>query len=104
MIASDVLEVRVRARGLAERLSARGVVCEVVDTAASIGGGSFPTARIPSCAVALRGDAQQIDVRLRAGEPPVISRILDGRVLLDLRTIPLAVDDELAAIVQRAIA
>jgi L-seryl-tRNA(Ser) seleniumtransferase len=104
MIATDVTEVRTRAQRLAQRLVTRGVACEVVDTAASVGGGSFPTARIPSCGVALRGDAERIDIRLRAGEPPVISRIVDGRVLLDLRTIAIGVDEELPAIVQGAIA
>ncbi len=104
MIARDVAEVRARARSVAERLSSRGIACEVVDTEASVGGGAFPTARIPSAAVALRGNAEQTDVRLRAGEPPVISRIIEGRIVLDLRTIQPGLEDGLADMVERVLA
>jgi L-seryl-tRNA(Ser) seleniumtransferase len=103
MISADVAEVRARAQSLAERLTSRRIACEVVATDASVGGGSFPTARIPSAAVALSGNAERLDVRLRAGEPPLVSRIVDGRVVLDLRTIQPAADDELVAIVERAL-
>jgi L-seryl-tRNA(Ser) seleniumtransferase len=76
----------------------------VVDTEASVGGGAFPTARLPSAAVALSGNAERHDVRLRAGEPPVVSRIVDGRLVLDARTVLFGSDDELAGIVKRAVA
>ena len=102
MIAADVADVRARARAIAQRLASRGVRCEVMDTESSVGGGSFPTARIASAAVALSGNAEQLDARLRAGEPPVVGRIVDGRVLLDVRTVPPAVDEELATKVERA--
>ena len=104
MLARDVGDVRARAGSLAQRLSARGVRCEVVETEASVGGGAFPTARIPSAAVALSGNAERVDVRLRAADPPVISRIVDGRVLLDARTLAPGIDDELIGIVEHACA
>lgn len=104
MIAADVADVRARARAVAQRLASRGVRCEVLDTEASIGGGSFPTARIASAAVALSGNADQLDARLRAGEPPIVGRIVDGRVVLDVRTVQPAVDEELATLVERALA
>jgi L-seryl-tRNA(Ser) seleniumtransferase len=104
MIATSVATVRDRARAVAARLASRGVAGEVIDTEASVGGGAFPTARIPSAGVALNGIAERHDARLRAGEPPVVGRIIDGRLTLDLRTIPPGVDDELAAILERALA
>jgi L-seryl-tRNA(Ser) seleniumtransferase len=103
MITADVADVRARARVLAERLFARGIGCEVVETEASIGGGAFPTARIASAGVALSSNPERLDMRLRAEEPPVVARIQEGRVVLDLRTVPPAAEDELAAIIQRAI-
>ena len=102
MIAADVADVRARAHAIAQRLASRDVRCEVLDTESSVGGGSFPTARIASAAVALFGNAEQLDARLRAGAPPVVGRIVDGRVLLDLRTVPPAIDEELATQVERA--
>ena len=80
------------------------IACEVVETEASVGGGAFPTARIPSAGVALDGSAERHDARLRASDPPVVGRIIDGRLALDLRTIPPGVDDELAGILERALA
>ncbi len=55
------------------------------------GGGSMPLRSAPGWAVALRHDGASsaaLEKALRAGDPPVICRILDGRVLLDLRTVP----------------
>jgi L-seryl-tRNA(Ser) seleniumtransferase len=103
MISADVGDVRTRARSLAGRLASRGIACDVVDTEASIGGGAFPTARIPSAAVALAGNAEQHDARLRAGEPPLVSRIVDGRVVLDLRTMQPPVDDDVTRVIERAV-
>jgi L-seryl-tRNA(Ser) seleniumtransferase len=54
----------------------------------AIGGGSLPGETLPSVAVALSADApDQLVRRLRLGNPAVIARITDGRVLLDMRTI-----------------
>jgi L-seryl-tRNA(Ser) seleniumtransferase len=79
------------------------VACDVIATDGSVGGGAFPTARIPSAAVALSGDAERHDARLRAAEPPVVGRIVDGRMVLDLRAIPPTVDNELPGIVHSAV-
>jgi L-seryl-tRNA(Ser) seleniumtransferase len=88
---ADVLEAR--ARRLAE-----GCGGEVVASTAKVGGGALPLLELPGPAVAL-------DVALagplRAADPPVIGRISDGRLLLDVRTLT---DDEadLAAAAVRA--
>ena len=76
----------------------------VVDTDASVGGGAFPTARIPSAALAVGGPAERIERELRAGEPPVVARVADGRVLLDPRAVPSLDDAPLARAVGDAIA
>ena len=104
MIATGVATVRERARALAARLASRKIPCDVVETEASVGGGAFPTARIPSAGVALDGSAERHDARLRASDPPIVGRIIDGRLTLDLRTIPPGVDDELTDILERALA
>jgi len=63
---------------------------EVVESASAIGGGSAPGATLPSYALALRFDgmsAQQLVGALRRAETPVIGRVEEDRVLLDLRTV-----------------
>jgi L-seryl-tRNA(Ser) seleniumtransferase len=60
----------------------------VAPSIASVGGGAFPTAEIPSRAVVLSRDAERTEERLRRhGEPAVIGRIADGKLLLDLRSV-----------------
>ena len=93
MLTATAESVRARAATLAHLVDVVGVPCTVVETEATVGGGAFPTARIPSFAVAIAGDAAAIEAMLRAGGPegherPVIGRIADGRLLLDLRSVP----------------
>jgi L-seryl-tRNA(Ser) seleniumtransferase len=88
----DVL--RTRAMALAGRVSV-----EVVDTRATVGGGSLPGETLASVGLALDG-ARSADARLRrlrTGSPAVVGRIEDGRVVLDLRTVDATDDGALAA-------
>jgi L-seryl-tRNA(Ser) seleniumtransferase len=96
--------VRARAARLCDALASSGVPASVVDSDASVGGGAFPTARILSAALALGGPAERIERELRAGEPAVIARVTDGRVLLDPRTVPQTDDAALTRAVSDAIA
>jgi L-seryl-tRNA(Ser) seleniumtransferase len=84
-ITTDLASLRRRAEAIA---SAPGMAqIEVVESEASVGGGTFPTARIPSVALSIGGRADRIETSLRAGDPPLVVRVADGRVLIDLRTI-----------------
>ena len=76
-----------RARAQAIRRSVDSDMISVTDSDASVGGGAFPTARIPSIALAIGGDASAIEQRLRLGNQTVIPRIADGNVIIDLRTV-----------------
>jgi len=86
MIRSSADEMRERA----ERLLARvpGLDAGVEAGESVIGGGSTPEQAIPTWLIAVRHtDVVAAEKRLRAGNPPVIARIEDGRLLLDLRTV-----------------
>jgi L-seryl-tRNA(Ser) seleniumtransferase len=54
-------------------------------------------------AVALAGDAPAHDARLRAAPLPVVGRIADDEMLLDLRSVPPEADDDLASAVIAAL-
>ena len=95
MLTAPSQTVRARAEQVSARLSTAGLKCNVVDTEAGVGGGAFPTARIPSHAIAISGQADDIERRLRTGRVPVIGRIAQGHVLLELRSVPPAHDDQL---------
>jgi L-seryl-tRNA(Ser) seleniumtransferase len=81
------------ARDLAVRIEAlvgRSASVEVCPTLAEMGGGALPGVDLPSWAVALRPRSEPVDAwerRLRLHRPPVVARVADERVLLDLRTI-----------------
>ena len=104
-VLAQLTEPALSLRERAERLRAAigDPRIEVVETKASVGGGAFPTAEIPSAGIAIAGRADAVEQRLRAGNPPIIGRIADGRVILDLRTVAQREDAELATAVKASI-
>lgn len=101
MLTAPIEVVRERATRTRRALHDAGVSCAIVDSAATVGAGAFPTASLPSAAVALEGDAEQWSVALRSGGTAVVGRVQEGRMLLDLRTVP---DDDVAALVAAVVA
>ena len=76
-------------RGLGAAVTAR-LAASVVEDRAQVGGGALPTVELPTAAVAIGATdaaARALDARLRAGDPPVIGRLVDDRLLLDCRTV-----------------
>ena len=66
--------------------------------------GAFPGARIPSVALAVAMESETVERRLRLGQPAVIGRLADGRLLLDLRSIMPGEDDEVVDALRSAMA
>jgi L-seryl-tRNA(Ser) seleniumtransferase len=63
---------------------------KVVDGESVLGGGSAPGATLPTKLVAVTSDDIPVDEiarRLRTNEPPIVARVDENRVLLDLRTV-----------------
>jgi L-seryl-tRNA(Ser) seleniumtransferase len=91
MLALAPDEIRKRAAALVERLSPlANLSLRVEESTSRVGGGAAPEAEIPTFVVALSSpaaSADQILTALRRHRPPVIARISEDRVLLDLRTI-----------------
>ena len=71
----------------------------------AVGGGSLPGQTQPSWAVALTSDSPDAQATtLRRANPPVIARIEDGRVFLDLRAVLPEQDSVLQRVVGEALA
>ncbi|HEX3533672.1 MAG TPA: L-seryl-tRNA(Sec) selenium transferase [Gemmatimonadaceae bacterium] len=96
MLTETVREITARAETIAAKLRAAGIEAKVAESSASVGGGAFPTAAIPSRAIVLSHNSRELEERLRLGEPAVIGRVSDGELLLDLRSV-LPHEDELLA-------
>ena len=79
-----------RAEALVARLESSRVRAEMIDGESLIGGGSAPSSVLATrlLAVSCEGlSADELSARLRAADPPIIARVENGRVLLDLRTV-----------------
>jgi L-seryl-tRNA(Ser) seleniumtransferase len=91
-------------RGRAERLLATtpDLHATLEPGESVIGGGSTPDQSIPTWLIVIRArDVIALERRLRTGDPPVIARIEDDRLLIDLRTVHPEEDPQLAAALAR---
>lgn len=75
-------------RERATRIAAQIAEATVTDVESRVGGGSLPQAVIPSVGIAIpSAQSDGVAARLRRGTPPIVARIEDQRVVLDLRTV-----------------
>jgi L-seryl-tRNA(Ser) seleniumtransferase len=91
MLSMTVAEIAPRARALAEALRGSGWKAETIEGVSAVGGGSAPGLELPTLLVALERGGQppdDLDAALRRLQPPIVARIQDDRVVLDLRTVP----------------
>jgi L-seryl-tRNA(Ser) seleniumtransferase len=107
MIAMPAQAIDARARELAAAIESAGYRAGVRDGFSTVGGGSVPGSQLPTRVVAISASpvsADALEAALRASDPPVIARIDDGSVVLDLRTVPPEDDDLLARLISAALA
>jgi L-seryl-tRNA(Ser) seleniumtransferase len=79
-----------RAEALVAKLISGGLEVELIDGESVIGGGAAPSSVLPTRLLALfrkNMSADEIATRLRAYDPPIVARVEEDRVLLDLRTV-----------------
>jgi L-seryl-tRNA(Ser) seleniumtransferase len=105
MLTLDIEAIEARARLLADRLVAGGWQVSLVSGTSAVGGGSAPGLALPTVLVAMGREpltAAALEARLRELSTPVIARIVDDTVVLDLRTIPPDADEQLAELLSSA--
>jgi L-seryl-tRNA(Ser) seleniumtransferase len=100
MLRAPAEQIRQRAEALQEKLKAASYLrSEVIAGESLVGGGSAPTSTLPTFLLALTAQAFSADelaARLRGHNPPIVARVEEGRVLVDLRTVFESEDDEVA--------
>jgi L-seryl-tRNA(Ser) seleniumtransferase len=109
MLGLPAAAVGARAESLASALRAAvpGVRCGLEDGMSEVGGGALPLQALPTRLVALDpgpSSAATLEARLRTGNPPVLARVQDDRVLLDLRTVAVEEEPRLLSAVVAALA
>ncbi|MEU9743393.1 L-seryl-tRNA(Sec) selenium transferase [Micromonospora chersina] len=90
--------LRARTERLRDRLGEDGCKAEVVPSAAVVGGGGAPGVELDSWALSL---PERYAEPLRTGAPPILGRVLHGRLLLDLRCVPADADPDVRAAILR---
>jgi L-seryl-tRNA(Ser) seleniumtransferase len=93
MLGLSANEMENRAKLIISQIVGNGstaLKASIVPGESAIGGGSGPTTAPPTSLIALtheRLSAQEIESFLRESTPPIISRVAEGKVLIDLRTV-----------------
>ncbi|MFI9638440.1 L-seryl-tRNA(Sec) selenium transferase [Micromonospora sp. NPDC051925] len=95
---ADPAVLRERSERLRDALGVEGRKAEVVPSVAVVGGGGAPGVELDSWSLSL---PERYADPLRQGDPPVLGRVVRGRLLLDLRCVPAAADDALRDAVLR---
>jgi len=103
MLTQPMSEITRKAELLASGISHTGsadITAAIQDDLSQTGGGALPTGNLPTRVVAVSHthlSANQLESRLRLGKPHVITRIREGLVLFDPRTLN---DEEIGKIVE----
>jgi L-seryl-tRNA(Ser) seleniumtransferase len=93
MIAMTSKELGARARSFSRRLKAaipKGIHVQLLEGNSVVGGGSCPECRLPTTLIALESNVASpntVESRLRSQDPPIILRVEEDRLLVDLRTV-----------------
>jgi L-seryl-tRNA(Ser) seleniumtransferase len=94
MLSTTPAELRARAGAYTAAVAA----AKIVDTIGYIGGGALPQASIASVGVAIQTpEPDALSARLRCGDPAIVARIENDRVVLDLRTVSPSEDERVVA-------
>ena len=96
-------EIGKRAKAVAEKTRRPGLSVRVMAGESVIGGGAAPSAVLPTTLLAITSktrSADELAARLRASAPPIIARVEDAQVLLDLRTVFPEQDETVAVALQ----
>jgi L-seryl-tRNA(Ser) seleniumtransferase len=101
MLSVSPEELMRRCHWIVGQIKSPDLLADVVSVASLIGGGTAPKASLPSCAISLRHRSlasTELSAALRRLDPPIIGRIEDDAVLLDLRTVHPRLDGDIVSL------
>ncbi len=104
MMSLSKTEIDERAKAMAKKIRSAKLEVALIDGESVIGGGAAPSSTLPTrlLAVSCKGlSADDLARSLRASAPPIVARVEDDRVLLDLRTVFPAQDETVISVLQR---
>nr|WP_283152184.1 L-seryl-tRNA(Sec) selenium transferase [Pseudalkalibacillus hwajinpoensis] len=99
-ITKSAEEIRERSELFQQRLERKApqYSIEVVEGTSQVGGGTMPSVELPTYVIALQTDqysVNELEEFLRLSNTPIITRIQDGKILIDLRTVTIEEEDDI---------
>ena len=83
-------DLQSRAQAFVQKVSNPNLSIEIQQSESAVGGGAGPTADLPTALIAVTHSfrsPQEVETALRSSSPPIVARVSDEKVLLDLRTV-----------------
>ena len=99
MLALSAAEIEERAKAVIKQVTPTDLTLTLQAGESAVGGGTAPTSKLKSVVIAIahpRKSAAELEQQLRYSSPPVIARVAEEKVLIDVRTV---VPDELSALI-----
>jgi L-seryl-tRNA(Ser) seleniumtransferase len=90
MLALTATEIEQQAKTVLEHVAPTKIRLNLEPGESTLGGGTAPTSKLPTILISItdpRSSAAQLEQQLRRSSPPVVARISEAKVLLDLRTV-----------------
>ncbi|HEY3582375.1 MAG TPA: L-seryl-tRNA(Sec) selenium transferase, partial [Pyrinomonadaceae bacterium] len=99
MLALSEAEIEERAKAVVEQVAPTELTLSLQAGESAVGGGTAPTSKLKTVVIALahpQKSATELEQQLRHSSPPVIARVADEKVLIDLRTV---LSDDLSSLI-----
>ncbi len=103
MMSLSKAEIAARAQAVAQTVQSSQLSLQMQDGESLIGGGAAPSATLPTRLLAISHrnlSANELAARLRGSDPPIVARVEESRVLIDLRTVGPEQDESVAHALQ----
>jgi L-seryl-tRNA(Ser) seleniumtransferase len=89
MMAAAQADLQARARAVVRKLKATGISAQATKGASMVGGGTLPEQSLPTALVSIKpeGSLEAFSHRLRLSRPPLMARLENDLILIDMRTV-----------------
>jgi L-seryl-tRNA(Ser) seleniumtransferase len=103
MMSATHAELGIRAKAIAQKLKTAGLAARVIDGKSMVGGGTLPEQGLPTALVSIKpkGSVEAFSRYLRLSDPPLVARIENDVVVIDMRTVFPEQDGTVIAIIEK---
>jgi len=106
MMSATLPDLQARARSVVRKLKAKNISAQIIKGASMVGGGTLPEQSLPTALVSIKpeGSVEAFSRRLRLSDPPLVARIENDLLLIDMRTVFPEQDGLLVTVIASALA